>query len=59
MQVNKPDSVTRQAELLSFIYSFCHQKDLASHPPRLGEQPSSLGLFGFSTHKVYPANLIT
>jgi len=39
---------------LSFILVFAHARTLTAHPPGSGEQPSIPGIFGLSTHKVYP-----
>jgi hypothetical protein len=39
---------------LSFIWGNAHTLPLTTYPPGLGEPPSGPGLFGLSTHKVYP-----
>ena len=55
MQIYKPDSV--EFYHLSRIKVALNR--LTIYPPRLGEKPSSLGLFDFSTPKVYQACKIT
>ena len=54
----KPDSVgPDKPGVLSFIWPSRRRKDLTTYPPGSDEQPSSPGVFGLSTHKVYPCRL--
>ena len=43
-----------KAQVLSFIWDSTHALPLTAYPPGSGEQPSVPGIFGLSTHKVYP-----
>jgi len=52
-RIYKPGSVSTGG-CLSFIWGKCRHLPLSAYPPRLSEQPSSLGLFGLSSHEVYP-----
>lgn len=38
---------------LSFIYAGAHTPAPAAYPPASGEPPSSAGVFGIATHKMY------
>ena len=55
-QVDKPNSVlcTEALSLYHLSRLGVTSPALSAYPPALGEQPSSAGLHGISTHKVYP-----
>ncbi len=44
-------------EPLSFISTWRCRQALTTYPPGLGGQPSTPGIFGLSTHKVYPPDM--
>ncbi len=61
LQACKPDSVPDSAcrtGPLSFIWPRLHRRGLSAYPPASGEQPSSAGVHGISTHRVFPISLL-
>ncbi len=53
----KPGSVSVHHGSLSFIWTCRHRQVLTAYPPGSGGQPSIPGIFGLSTHKVYPRRM--